>query len=318
MAGFQLERRAVRVDGFGVVAQAFDSVGDLDKCAEAGQAQHLAVDDIAHAMLLEEGLPDIGLQLLHAQREAAFVGLDRQHDGLHLVALLQDFRRMLDALGPAQVADVDQAVDAVFDLDEGAEVGEVADLAFDDGAHRELLVQGLPGIGLKLLQAEGDAALLRVHVQHHGFHLVADVDQLRGMLHALRPGHLADVDQAFDALLELDECAVVGHADDAAADVRADRIALGGVEPRVGRELLEAQRNALLVVVELQNLYLDLVANLDQVARMRQASPGHIGDMQQAVDAAQVDERAVVGQVLHRAGQDRVFVQVLQRLGALL
>ena len=51
---------------------------------------------------------------------------------------------------------------------------------------------------------------------------------------------------------------------------------------------------------------------------MRKASPGHVGDVQQSVDAAQVDKRAVVGQVLDRAGQDGVFVQLLQRLGALL
>ena len=51
---------------------------------------------------------------------------------------------------------------------------------------------------------------------------------------------------------------------------------------------------------------------------MRQASPRHVGDVQQAVDAAQVHERAIVGQVLHRARQDGVFAQLLERLGALL
>ncbi len=124
--------------------------------------------------------------------------------------------------------------------------------------------------------------------------------------------------QAFDALLQLDERAVVGNADHAAADVRADRITLRSVEPRIGRELLEAERHALLFAVELQHLHLDLIAHLHQVARMRQASPGHVGDVQQTVDAAEVDERAVVGQVLHRAGQDAVFVQLLERLAALL
>ena len=75
------------------------------------------------------------------------------------------------------------------------------------------------------------------------------------------------MDQAFDALLQLDERAVVGDADDAAADVRAHGIALRGVQPGIGRELLEAQRDALLVFVELQNLDLDLVAHVDQIAR---------------------------------------------------
>ena len=39
-----------------------------------------------------------------------------------------DFGRMLDFLGPAQVGDVDEAVDAVRYLYEDAEIGEVAHL----------------------------------------------------------------------------------------------------------------------------------------------------------------------------------------------
>src|ERR1019366_6309283 len=94
---------------------------------------------VAHAGLLEERVPDIRLELLHAQREPTLIGFDGKHDGLHLVALLQHFGRVLHALGPAQVADVDQPVDAVFDFDERTEVGQVADFAFYDRAHRELL-----------------------------------------------------------------------------------------------------------------------------------------------------------------------------------
>ncbi len=127
--------------------------------------------------------------------------------------------------------------------------------------------------------------------------------------------------QAFNALLQLDERAVVRDRKNAALDMGADGVALRGVEPRVGRQLLEAQRDTLLVLVELEHLHLDLVAHVDQVARMRQPAPAHIGDMEEAVDAAQVDERAVVGQVLHRAGEDSSLAQLLQGvrpLGGLL
>src|SRR5438270_9050027 len=102
------------------------------------------------------------------------------------------------------------------------------------------------------------------------------------MLHPLRPGHLAYVDQAFNALLEFNERSVIGNAENAAADMGADGIALSGVEPRIRRELLEAERDALLIFVELKNLYVDLVADVYQVARMGETSPRHIGDMQQA------------------------------------
>ena len=61
------------------------------------------------------------------------------------------------------------------------------------------------------------------------------------MLHALGPGHLADMNQAFNALFELHKCTVVRHADNAAMHMGSDRVALYGVEPGIRRELLEPQ-----------------------------------------------------------------------------
>ena len=43
------------------------------------------------------------------------------------LALLEHLARVADLAGPAHVADVQQAVDALLDLDERAVVGEVAD-----------------------------------------------------------------------------------------------------------------------------------------------------------------------------------------------
>ncbi len=50
---------------------------------------------------------------------------------------------------------------------------------------------------------------------------------------------------------------------------------------------------------------------------MVQAAPGHVRDVQQAVDAGQVDERAEVGQVLDRAGDHVADVDAFQELLAL-
>ncbi len=305
------------IHGLGVVAQAFYALRDLHEGTESRRAQDFALHHVAQAMRVEERLPNVRLELFHAQREAAVLRLNGQDLRLHLVAFLQHFRRMLHALGPAHVAHVDQAVDAVFHLDERAEVGQVAHPAFHRSAHRILGVQRLPRVRFQLLHAQRDAALGRVHVQDDRFYLLAALQHLRRMLRALGPAHLAHVHQAFNALFQLDERAVIGQAQHFALHVRAHGVALGGVQPRVRRELLEAQRDALLFLVELQYLHVDLIAHVHQVARMRQASPGHVGDVQQAVQPAQVHERAVLGQVLHRAGQDRTLFQVLHGLIAL-
>ncbi len=44
---------------------------------------------------------------------------------------------------------------------------------------------------------------------------------------------------------------------------------------------------------------------------MVDAAPCHVGDVQQAVDAAEIDERAVVGDVLDHAVDDLAFFEVL-------
>ena len=51
---------------------------------------------------------------------------------------------------------------------------------------------------------------------------------------------------------------------------------------------------------------------------MVDATPGDIGDVQQAVDAAEVDERTVIGDVLDHAVDDLALFEVLHQLLALL
>src|SRR6266496_874526 len=114
------------------------------------------------------------------------------------------------------------------------------------------------------------------------------------MLRPLGPRHLADVDKAFNPLFKLHESSVIGHADYASMNVRAYWITMLSVQPRIRRKLLETQRDALFLRIILQHLHLNLVPHVYQIARVRQASPGHVRDMQQAVDAAEIDEGAIL------------------------
>src|SRR5207248_5137134 len=128
----------------------------------------------------------------------------------------------------------------------------------------------------------------------------------------LGPAHLRDVHQAFHAGLHLDESAVVGQADDLAGDPRARRILLRRVRPRILLDLLQTKRNTLRRRVELQHDHAQLIANIEHFRRMPDPPPAHVGDVQQPVDAAQVDESAVVGEVLHDARQDGALLQLHQ------
>ena len=77
------------------------------------------------------------------------------------------------------------------------------------------------------------------------------------------------------------------------------------------------ERDALALAVELEDAHVDLVADLDDLRRVLDALPRHVRDVQQAVDAAEVHERAVVGQVLDHALDDVAFLQVVEQLRAL-
>ena len=51
---------------------------------------------------------------------------------------------------------------------------------------------------------------------------------------------------------------------------------------------------------------------------MIHAAPGNVGDMQQAVDAAEINERTVIGDVLDHAVDNLTFFEVLDQLLTLL
>src|SRR5207244_11861764 len=112
----------------------------------------------------------------------------------------------------------------------------------------------------------------------------------------------AHVNQTFDTRLQLYESAVIGNADHSSGNVCAHGIAVRSIQPGVRSELLESQRNALLVFVKLQHFHLDLIAYVHQLAGMREPPPAHIGNSQQAINTAEIDETAAPSKILHRSG----------------
>src|SRR3546814_6517604 len=82
------------------------------------------------------------------------------------------------------------------------------------------------------------------------------------------PAHVGQVDQAVDAAVQADEDAEVGDRLDLAVDLVA--LLVDGREglPRVGRDLLDAQRDAATLLVDVQHHDLELVSDLDHLGRV--------------------------------------------------
>jgi hypothetical protein len=131
-------------------------------------------------MRFGEGLPRVRLGLLEAERNPALLLVDLEH--LHV-----DFLRSETILpgwtfffGPAHLGDVDEALDAGFELDERAIFGDVRDPALEHAADRILGRRAFPRIALELLHAEADALRLAVDADDLHLHRVADVSTSTG------------------------------------------------------------------------------------------------------------------------------------------
>src|ERR1035437_6823338 len=133
----------------------------------------------------------------------------------------------------------------------------------------------------------------------------------------VRPVHFGDVHQAFNALLDFDKSAVISQIGDLAEQAGALRITTRNANPRIFAELLETERDAVLVLVELEDLGLHFVADGQNFGRMTNTAPGQIGNVQQAIDTAEVDECTVVGDVLDDTLDDAAFLEVGQQRFAL-
>ena len=117
---------------------------------------------------------------------------------------------------------------------------------------------------------------------------------------------------------QLDERAIIGDIRDRSLELAANRVLGVDAAPWIGAELLHAEADALRLRVDADDLHLHGVADVQNLGRVVDALPRHVGDVQEAVDAAQVDERAVIGDVLDDAVDNLALFELGHDLGALL
>ena len=176
----------------------------------------------------------IAFELLDAERDALLFDIDVEHHGLDHVALLEVVDHLLARLLPVEVGEMDHAVDVAFEAEEQTELGLVLDFAFDGRTDRELLDEALPRVAPCVCLRPSEIRRLTESTSSTCTSTSCEVETiLPGCMFFLVQRHLGDVDQAFDARLELDERTVVGDVGDAAGEARADRILRLDALPRI-------------------------------------------------------------------------------------
>src|SRR5690606_35276698 len=259
---------------------------------------HNATNDGALVVDRDVVAERIVFQLLDAQGDALALRVNRQDDGFQLVALLEATHGFFADFVPGDVGQVNQAIDAAVQTNEDTEIGDRLDGAGDLVTLVELTGEVFPRVGLALLDTQGDTTTLFVDVQNHDFHFVADVDDFRRVDVFVGPVHFGNVHQTFNTFFQLSEAAVVGQVGNACHDAGVFRVRGLDGNPSIFDQLLQHPVASAALVILLQNLDVDLAANVDELGRVLDTLPGHVSDVQQAVFAAQINERTVVGEVL--------------------
>ena len=161
--------------------------------------------------------------------------------------------------------------------------------------------KGIPGVLGALLDTQRDAAALLVNIEHHHLNLIAELHDFRGMDVLVGPIHLGDVHQTLNTLFDLGKATIVGEVGDLGDNTATLGIAAGNLYPRILAQLLEPQRYAVALTIELEDFDIHFLSDFYDLAWVLDTLPGHIGDVQQPVDTAEVYKRAVIGQVLDHA-----------------
>src|SRR5262245_38939944 len=115
---------------FRYMAEAFDSLIQLNENSKRRVADDSAANQVSHVMVREELLPDVRLQLLDSERQPMVVTVDVQNHSFDALTLLQNFGRMFDT-PRRDVGDVNETVDSFLNFDERTEIRQVSNSTGD-------------------------------------------------------------------------------------------------------------------------------------------------------------------------------------------
>ena len=249
-------------------------------------------------------------------RWLAFV--DPEDLGVHRVAFFDDLGGVGGLAGPGHVRNVDHAIDALLEFHKGSVGRRIAHDSLDRTTHGITKMDLFPRIGLQMAHREGEFLFFLADRDDNGVDFLAFLKNVARPGDATGPGKFGNVHQAFDAGLELDKRSVRYEAGDFSADLEIDRVFFGNLVPGVFGHLFEAEGDSEAFLVDFENEDFDFLTGLEKLGRMTEATPSHIGDVEESVQTVEVDEGSEFGEVFDTAFDLGSLVEVGEELGAFL
>src|SRR5699024_4008261 len=261
--------------GLGLAAgnKTFEVVRQADEHAFAGNINDFALGLSRSAVRFGEPSPGISLDLLVAEPNATIFTVDCHDNHFNLFILVNYLIRVVDLLGPAQIRYVDKAVNAGFQFNKHSKIGEVAYCSFVLGSHRIALVDIFPGIFLKLLDTERNFLFGLVYIQHYAVDNIVFTDQLRWVLNMLRPRHLRDVNESFNAFFKFDKGTVIRNGNNPTLYLNIFRILKINFIPRMRLQLLKSKRYALTFFIKIDNGHVKPLIQRNDLVGMIHTAP---------------------------------------------
>src|SRR6195256_6359125 len=211
--------------------------------AEAGTGFGRA--ELGHRLLLL-----IDLARLDRQRDAPGGTVDRRDLGIDPLADREPVSALLAAVA-RQLGFADEAGHAVGQRHLEAAVLDPADRRGHDIALLDAGDARFERIGFELLDAEADALLLDIDVEHLDLDHLALAVIVHRLFAGAAPVDVGKVDHAVNIAGQADEQAKLGDIADLALDGAADRVLLDEGVPRVGHHLLQAEADAPLLRIDI-------------------------------------------------------------------
>ena len=160
-----------------------------------------------------------------------------------------------------------------------------------------------------LLDREADATASEVEIDDLDPQFLTGRDDLLGRIDVMR-AHLGDVHEALDAVTHLHEATELHELGDTAVDELTDLVAAGELLPRILLRCLQRQADPLAFEVDVENLDRDGVAHGHDGTRVVDVLPRQLADVDEAVHAAEIDERTERHDARHHTLTDLARLEV--------
>jgi len=288
---------------FGDVHETLDARLEPHERAELRDAGHRAADRRAHVIPVGGPLPRALDEVLGRQADLAGLTIDLLHDDANRVARLDHIGRIRHPF-PGELAGVHEALDAVADVNERAEVAHAAHDPVERRARLERFEQFRAGIGRPSLDhrspREHQPPRRGHELRHEGLHALPD-----HLLEILDPprAHEARGHESAEASHVALETALVGRRDPR----RHDHAGLE-LRPVLDRHRTVGRRHVVEVVVRIATADgdVDRLADLGQVMPLLEPA----GELHGALPTAtEIDERGVATDREDGAGEPRARLE---------